>query len=119
MKISEFDKEGLTKIRKNIDFFMLNCFKRYSKPNSKLLDIAPQIYAGAKPFFTQSEIFTLDIDENSGATYIDDLCGEVSLIPKNFFDYVVCTEVLEHTLQPFKAVENIFRCLKTGGGLHL
>ncbi len=33
----------------------------------------------------------------------------------NYFDTVVCTEVLEHLLDPRKALKNIYRILKPGG----
>jgi len=35
------------------------------------------------------------------------------------FDIIVCTEVLEHTLDPFSAVKEIYRLLKPGGILIL
>ena len=115
MKISKFDIDALAKIRKNVDVFLATCAYKYSKSETFLLDIAPQDHAGAAPFFLSSEISTLDIDPKSGATFIEDLCSSNFSVNQNYFDYVVCTEVLEHTLQPFKAVENIFSCLKPGG----
>lgn len=88
----------------------------FDKTGLKILDIAPQKHNGAKEFFKKSEISTLDIDKNSNATYIADLCNKnIDLIPSNYFDIVICTEVLEHTLNPFNAVNEIHRILKTGG----
>lgn len=115
MQISEFDIEALKKIRQNVDEFVSDMATTYGRPNTLLLDIAPQVHKGAKPFFTQSTIDTLDIDPNSGATYIADICKSNNVVPKNHYDYVVCTEVLEHTLQPFDAVKQIYSFLKPGG----
>lgn len=39
--------------------------------------------------------------------------------PDNTYDYVVCTEVLEHTLRLFDAMDEIYRILKPGGLLFL
>jgi len=81
-----------------------------------VLDIAPQVHNGAKEFFKKSKVMTLDIDINSGADYIADLCSDNShLIPQNMFDIIICTEVLEHTLNPFNAVKEIHRILKPNG----
>lgn len=85
-----------------------------------MLDIAPQVHEGAKEFFIRSNISTLDIDPKSNATYIADLCNNnKSVIPSDTFDVIVCTEVLEHTLDPFAAINEIHRILKKGGKLLL
>ena len=85
-------------------------------PDLLILDIAPQVHNGAKEFFSKGKIFTLDIDPNSDADYIADLCENNSnIIPSNFFDIIICTEVLEHTLNPFSAVNELCRILKPNG----
>lgn len=38
---------------------------------------------------------------------------------RNMFDYIVCSEVIEHTPDPFKAIEELYRILKPGGTLAL
>lgn len=115
-KVSEVDETHIKAIRKNVSNFIKNCANSYDKTGILVLDIAPQVHEGAAPYFKQGEIETLDIDENSGATYIADLCKNNNhIIPPDHFDYVICTEVLEHTLQPFNAVNEIKRILKPGG----
>ena len=85
-----------------------------------MLDIAPQVHHGVHPFVGPGVLVeTLDIDPLSGATYVADLCGPIPAIPDATFDHVVCTEVLEHTLQPFDAVDQIWRVLKPGGVAHV
>lgn len=115
--ISEFDIAPLASIRANVENFM-----RYSALNfvaqagDCLLDIAPQDHSGAKPFFSNEiTIETLDIDPKSGATYIYDLCNCAEQVGFEKFEFIVCTEVLEHTRQPFDAVDNIFKMLKPNG----
>jgi SAM-dependent methyltransferase len=115
-KIAAIDEAHLRAIRKNVRDFMVNCSHKWDKQDALILDIAPQDHEGAAPYFTRGKIETLDIDKNSGATYIADLCeNNEKIIPANHFDYIVCTEVLEHTLQPFAAVKEIERLLKSGG----
>jgi SAM-dependent methyltransferase len=115
MQVSDFDIAALSLLRENVNTFISRSSELYGGPNTLLLDIAPQDHCGAAPFFTNSEIHTLDIDPGSNATYIADLCADSETVPANYFDYVVCTEVLEHTLQPFRAVANIYKFLKPGG----
>ncbi len=38
---------------------------------------------------------------------------------ENTFDLIVCSEVIEHTPDPFKAIEELYRILKPGGTLAL
>lgn len=116
MIVSDQDILHLSLLRENVTNFIMKCSEKFDSTNCLLLDVAPQDHIGAKEFFKKSKIYTLDIDENSGANYIADLCqNNSSIIPENFFDIVVCTEVLEHTLNPFEAVKEIYRVLKPNG----
>jgi ubiquinone/menaquinone biosynthesis C-methylase UbiE len=114
--VSEQDVLHLSLLRENVKKFIMNSAEKYDHEDCLLLDIAPQDHNGAKEFFIKSKVETLDIDKNSKANYIADLCqNNSSVIPQNFFDIVVCTEVLEHTLNPFEAVKEIYRILKPNG----
>jgi len=109
------DEEHLRLIRAGVSSFMADCGRRFDRPG-RLLDIAPQDHEGAAPYFQQAQIETLDIDPKSGATYIGDLCrANDDLIPAGSFEWIACTEVLEHVLDPFAAVREIRRLLKPGG----
>lgn len=115
-EIAAIDKKYLEDIRRNVSSFVASCAKKYDRKDALVLDIAPQDHEGANPYFTKAQIETLDIDKDSGATYIADLCtNNANIIPDDHFDFVVCTEVLEHTLQPFNAADEIKRILKPGG----
>jgi 2-polyprenyl-3-methyl-5-hydroxy-6-metoxy-1,4-benzoquinol methylase len=114
-EVSQLDINNLEIIRESVDDFIKDASK-YDAVNVNVLDIAPQIHKGAKAFFKLAKISTLDIDSDSTATYIADLCNDNSdIIPSNYFDVIICTEVLEHTLNPFNAVKEVYRMLKPKG----
>lgn len=115
--VSELDIKYLEKLRNNVEIFMAYAAKTYGKNGLRLLDIAPQDHLGAAPFFHPLGVIidTLDINPDSGATFIADLCQCAEIVGFNRYDYIVCTEVLEHTRQPFDAVSNMFEILKPGG----
>lgn len=115
-KVSKMDESHIKLIRKNVSEFIESCAEKYDQKGMLVLDIAPQVHEGAAPYFKLSKIETLDIEEGSGATYIADLCqNNQEIIEDGRFDCIVCTEVLEHTLQPFEAVKEISRLLRPGG----
>src|ERR1035441_6625058 len=114
--VSELDKQILAVIRSNVVSFMKRCSEVYAKSPGILLDIAPQDHEGARPFFpSYIAVKTLDINPASGCDFIADICERNAQIPGGSFDFIVCTEVLEHTLNPFDAVREIRRLLKPGG----
>jgi SAM-dependent methyltransferase len=116
--VSELDKQILSIIRANVVSFMRHCSAAYAKSSGILLDIAPQKHEGARPFFADYiSVKTLDIDPDSSCDFIADICSYNDCILDRTFDYVLCTEVLEHTLNPFRAVHEIWRVLKPGGFL--
>jgi SAM-dependent methyltransferase len=120
LTVSPMDVEHLKVIRDSVVSFMVRVAKDYATQPGTLLDIAPQDHQGASPFFPETiAIETLDINPTSGCTYIGDICGHNDCLADKAYDYVVCTEVLEHTLQPFHAVQEIQRLLKPGGLLFL
>jgi len=85
-------------------------------PECVVLDIAPQDHRGVGPLLTQdTTILTLDIDPESGADVIGDICTFNRSIEDASFAVVVCTEVLEHVSNPFAAVSEILRMLKPDG----
>ena len=116
IKVSEADIEFLAIIRRNVNNFMRKAANRYAKDGGVLLDIAPQVHEGARPYFpAMVAVETFDINPESGAHHIGDICANNASIDDETYDFVVCTEVLEHTLQPFDAVREIYRILRPGG----
>lgn len=115
-QIAQQDVDHLALLRENVTRFISGIAKRYCAAGGMLLDVAPQDHSGARPFMPpQVTIETLDIDATSGATFIADLCKPLDLRLLDRYDMIVCTEVLEHTRQPFNAVDNLLRMLRPGG----
>jgi SAM-dependent methyltransferase len=114
-EVSELDKLHLNLIRQNVTSAIRNAAKEFDARSIRVLDVAPQDYRGAKEFFKLADVATLDLDPTAGADYTGDLCDLKALIPEGAFNIVVCTEVLEHTLNPFLATAEIHRILKPGG----
>jgi SAM-dependent methyltransferase len=116
VNISETDKKHYTLIRENVSNFIKDLSTWFDSKDYLLLDVAPETHLGAKEHFKYATIKTLDIDPDSGADYIADLCEtNTDVIPDNTFDIVICTEVLEHTNNPFNVVNELERIVKPGG----
>jgi SAM-dependent methyltransferase len=118
--VSQLDVWHLAQIRANVVDFMQRVAATYAGASGRLLDIAPQVHEGARPFFPASIVVeTFDIVPDSGCTFAGDICNRNECLKTGSFDFVVCTEVLEHTLRPFDAVQEMRRVLKEGGLLFL
>jgi SAM-dependent methyltransferase len=101
--------------------YRLKCFVRSmavgcDQKGKKIIDIG----AGDcqyKGYFRKAQYFSQDIQENLPGTV--DYLGQMDTLPSNFFDYVLCTQVLEHLKEPSKAFKNFYRILKKGGKVFL
>jgi dTDP-4-amino-4,6-dideoxygalactose transaminase len=117
--VSHTDTKYFPHLRLFVKEFMMRCAATYGQEGKLLLDIAPETHEGASPFKSFGvNVKTLDIIP--GADYCADLTKDNSgTIPGRYFDMVVCTEVLEHTSQPFNSMAEINRVLKQEGLLFL
>ena len=99
--VSEFDLAALRKIRANVENFMVISSEKYASDSAiekLMLDIAPQDHKGASPFFDKSiSIETLDIDPDSNATHIADLCSCDTQVGFDKYDFVVCHVARRHS----------------------
>ena len=94
---------------------------------SRVIDIG----AGTSPYrnlFKECEYITQDFLRYDGVklggtySYGDiDIVSDITEIPErdSSFDVVLCTGVLEHVLEPIKALEEMSRILKSGGRMLL
>jgi SAM-dependent methyltransferase len=65
--------------------------------------------------FRPGQAITTDINQFDGyPDVIDDICN-ITNLPWETFDGIVCLAVLEHVYAPHVAVDNLHRLLKTGG----
>lgn len=103
-RLSEEDKRFYWMARKHISDFRARHLP--GPAGARVLEIGPE--EGAHVVHD-----TLDI--KPGGTYQFDLtrCG-VNDLPANYYDIIVCLEVLEHTVDPFAAVSNIEMMAKDG-----
>lgn len=90
--------------------------------NKKILDLG----CGCKPYstlFAGSEYVGIDIEGggHKGSAKNADLSFDGENIPfiDNFFEVIICTQVLEHTEAPEKLIQEANRVLKNGGILFL
>lgn len=117
---AQMDVEHLALVRESVETALRVAAEGYVRPGDVVLDVAPQDHAGIAPLLGPDVVVeTLDIDPAAGATYTADLCRHNPEVPDGRFAVVVCTEVLEHTLQPFDAVAELRRFLAPGGHLIL
>lgn len=117
---SSTDTKHLKVIRKNVMDFMKHVASKYVFKAGRLLEIGPRDCEGVRPFFPEFVIVeSLDINPDSGCTYTGDICKRNDFLFDGSFLYIVCTEVLEHVLNPWDAVDEMWRLLEPGGFLFL
>lgn len=92
------------------------------KSNDKIIDIG----AGElryKKYFEHSSYVSQDLCIGDGDWFFDDIDIKSSVynipVSEKCFNYVLCTQVLEHLEFPEKAFEEFSRILKTGGEMFL
>lgn len=109
----ETQKRYLAYIRENVSDFLKSIPFVESQ---KYLEIGPssQFESFVK---NHPSVETLDIDESLKCTYTCDLTKESP--GDELFDVIICCEILEHTTNPFVAVENLRKALKPNGTLYL
>jgi SAM-dependent methyltransferase len=113
--VSKTDINHLSLLRENVIIFTEK-FISSLIPTDIVLEIGPQTIGGISSK-TNNTIHTLDINENNGPDIVGDICTYNKHIPDNFYDKILCTEVLEHTKNPFSAVDELYRILKPKGQL--
>jgi SAM-dependent methyltransferase len=99
-----------------IDWFVMQIAKEYDQKGKKLLDIG----AGGCPYkkyFKNLTYKAQDIKQNQTQTI--NYVMAIERIPEKNFDYILCTQVLEHLKEPKKAFREFNHLLKPGGKLFL
>lgn len=109
---SEFDNHHIPISRKFIDDIRELFIDQYVKPGDLLLDIGNQgKYKKEKKY----QSHTFDITNTTSPDILGDITTFNSKINNETYDSVICTEVLEHVVDPFSAIEEIKRITKIGG----
>jgi SAM-dependent methyltransferase len=96
------------------DFFQRKC-AGISK-SASILDLGGTKSA-KRGLFNINEITDKVIYLNYSSNYSPDILGDACLLPLagNSFDYVICSELLEHVSHPDQVLAEIYRILRPGG----
>jgi SAM-dependent methyltransferase len=116
---SQFDNETFDPAREHLNNFIERCSKNLSFPNKDLLEIGPQRRSEVKNYFSECNIKTLDLVNDYSPDIIGDITKYNSHILNESYDIITCLEILEHTVNPFSAVEELRRILKHNAYLML
>lgn len=101
-----------------IEKFVISVAKEYDKEGKKILDVG----AGNSPYkkyFNKIDYFAQDVKQNKNIDYINDLNNGLDAIDNASFDYILCTQVIEHLKEPPKVFQEFYRILKPGGKVFL
>ena len=103
-----------------IDRFVIKVAKEYDRKGKKLLDVGSGIGPYRK-YFKKLKYLSQDVEQNQEGSidYVADLNQGLGKIKTASFDYVLCTQVLEHLKEPSKVFKEFERILKPGGRLFL
>ena len=117
-------EERLTPSRMQYDYLILDALQKSVR---QLIDRCPpgcgrasalDLGASNSPYKSLLEnrgykVRTLDMDPSSEADFSGTI--EATGLPSESFDLVLCTQVLEHCLNPWQGIQEIARILKPGG----
>jgi SAM-dependent methyltransferase len=115
--VSEQDKELLRLGRAHITGFLQRMAGQLAREKGRCLEVGPQDWLGARQLLHNYSVETFDIVDTYGPTHVGDITRRNDFLADDAFDCVVCMDVLEHTLDPFGAVQEIRRVLRHGGYL--
>jgi len=115
---SKFDNDTFSLTREHLNLFINRVAKEYGSVNKKLLEIGPQDRSEVRVAFNMCNIETLDLVPDYNPDIVGDITKYNSHIQDSTYDIITCLEILEHTINPFSAIEELRR-ITTDGGLIL
>jgi SAM-dependent methyltransferase len=110
---SEFDQLRLPLAIKFITECRVKFINKYLNQKNIICDIGNQ--GKEIPELQGYKLTTLDITESTFPDLVADITSYNANIPSNFFDALLCTDVLEHVVEPFAAIKELKRIVKVGG----
>ncbi len=110
---SQFDDEFFPVSRAFIDRCRSRFVNSYLTSSDLICDIGNQ--GKGISDIDGYKLFTLDIAESTKPDILADITKTNGHIKNGYFDALLCTEVLEHVLDPFAAIREIKRIVKVGG----
>jgi len=112
---SKFDNDTFLIARDHLNSFINRVAEGNNTDDKKLLEIGPQERSEVKKAFNKCQIETLDIVPDYNPDIIGDITKYNSHIQDSTYDIVTCLEILEHTINPFAAIEELKRITVDGG----
>ena len=110
---SEFDNTHIPMSREFINATRKVFIDNYLKSTDSICDIGNQ--GKDIPELASYKLITLDITDSTGPDVVADITRFNSHIPDESYDALMCTEVLEHVVDPFSAIRELRRIVKVGG----
>jgi len=114
---SDFDNQFGPISREHISAFLRKTAQKLASESGRLLEIGPQERQDVRAVFTNFRYESMDLVDTHTPTHIGDITKTNISIPDDYYDIVICMEVLEHTLDPFAAVREMRRISRHGGYL--
>jgi SAM-dependent methyltransferase len=116
---SQFDNDTFEPAREHLNKFIERCSEKLSSNDKLLLEIGPQKRSEVQKNFGLCKIETLDIVDDYKPNIIGDITQFNEHIEEAKYDIITCLEILEHTVNPFLAINELRRILKHDGYLLL
>ena len=112
---SKFDNDTFLLTREHLNSFINRVAKICSGENGRLLEIGPQDRSEVKKAFSTYNVETLDIVSDFNPDIVGDITKYNEHIKDSTYDIITCLEILEHTVNPFSAIEELRRICKHEG----
>jgi len=112
---SEFDNTFFPIGRAFINQSIIDFINTYLHPEDLICDIGNQGKNVPELSGRPRKLVTLDITADTSPDIVADITRTNAHIRENYFDALLCTEVLEHVVEPFAAVRELARIVKVGG----
>lgn len=114
-QIGKFDRDTFEATRNHISQFINRLPEEWNSNEYSILEVGPQARSEVKHRYPKSNYKSLDIVDDFSPDIVGDLVAKNEHIPSSSFDVIFVMEVLEHTLNPFMALEEVRRICKDGG----
>lgn len=110
---SAFDIENFPRSRKFVNDMREIFISNYINISDVICDVGNQ--EKNLPGLSKHNVLTLDITAETEPDIIADITRYNKNIKDDQFDALMCTEVLEHVVDPFGAIDELNRIVKAGG----
>ena len=100
--------------RKNLYEYLISAIKKYYRENDKVISIGSGGPIKKTLLEQKIKFKEIDIDRERKPDYVCDI-EKMDIFEDDSVDIIFCLEVLEHVRNPFNAIKEIERILKTGG----